>query len=76
MKEYEKLSPEERTALHNDFLQDPDSFYRKAEEDQMKRNLQQNYKERFLTMTRLMKINLMLSKAKISYTKFPSNTNY
>ena len=76
MKEYEKLSPEERTALHDNFLQDPDSFYRKAEEDQMKKNLQKDHKQRFLTMTCLMKINLMLSKAKISHTKFPSNTNY
>lgn len=75
MKEYEKLTPEERIMLHNTYLQDPDSFYRKAEEDQLKRNLQQSYKERFLTMTRLMKLNLMLSKAKISYTKFPSNTH-
>jgi hypothetical protein len=74
MKEYEKLSPEERTILHNNFLKDPDAFYKKAEEDQMKKNLQQNYKERFLTMTRLMKLNLLLAKAKISLTKFPSNT--
>ena len=73
MKEYEKLSPEEKTKLHNHFLQDPDSFYRKAEEDQMKRNLQKSYKERFLTMTRLMKMNLMFSKAKIFSTRYPAN---
>jgi hypothetical protein len=74
MKEYEKLSQEEKEALHKNFLQDPDSFYKKAEEDQMKKNLKQNYKERFLTMTHLMKINQMLSNAKISHTKFLSNT--
>ena len=75
MKEYENLSEEDRLDLHRKFLQDPDSFYRKAEEDQMKKNLQQSYKERFLIMTRLMKMNLMFSKAKISHTKFSSNTN-
>jgi hypothetical protein len=71
MKEYEKLSEKEREELHKQFLQDPDSFYRKSSEDQMEKNLQQSYKERFLTMTRLMKINLMLSQAKI----FSANTN-
>jgi hypothetical protein len=71
MNEYEKLSEKEREELHKQFLLDPDSFYRKSSDDQLKKNLQQNYKERFLTMTRLMKINLMLSQARISST----NTN-
>lgn len=75
MKEYEKLSDQEREELHKQFLANPDSFYRKASEDQMKKNLQQNYTERFLTMTRLMKINLMFSKAKVYPAKFSSNTN-
>ena len=73
MKEYEKLSEEEREELHKQFLQDPDSFYNKASEDQLKRNLQMDYKERFLTMTRLMKLGLMLSKAKIIPTNSPNN---
>ena len=66
MKEYENLSQEERDELYKKFLQDPDSFYRKAEEDQLKKNLQRSYKERFYTMTSLMKMNSMLSKAKIT----------
>jgi hypothetical protein len=75
MKEYENLSEKERGDLYKQFLQDPNSFYEKAEADKMKRNLQQSYKERFLTMTSLMKMNLMFSKAKISATKLSSNTN-
>ena len=73
MKEYEKLSEEEREELHKQFLQDPDSFYNKDKEDQIKRNLQMSYKERFLTMTRLMKLGLMLSKAKIITANSPNN---
>jgi hypothetical protein len=75
MKAYENLSGKEKAELHKRFLQDPDSFYKKAEEDQMKKNLQKNYKERFLTMTRLMKMNIMFSRAKISSTNLSSNTN-
>jgi len=37
MKEYEKLSPEEKEDLYKKFLQDPDSFYKKAEEDQIRK---------------------------------------
>ena len=33
MKDYFKLSEEEREALHNNFLQEPDAFYEKAESD-------------------------------------------
>ncbi|HEX6846344.1 MAG TPA: hypothetical protein VF144_05175 [Chitinophagaceae bacterium] len=75
MDDYLKLSEEEKEKLYKQFLQDPDSFYRKASEDQMKKNLQQDYTERFLTMTRLMKINLMFSKAKVYPAKFSSNTH-
>lgn len=71
MKEYERLSEEEREKLHKQFLEDPETFYQKASEDQMKKNLKQSYKERFLTMTRLMKLNLMFSKAKI----IPANSS-
>jgi hypothetical protein len=65
MKEYLKLSEEERKDLHNNFLQDPDSFYEKAEMDQLRESLKRTHKERFLVMTNLMKMNLMFSKAKI-----------
>lgn len=74
MKEYEKLSEEEREELHKQFLEEPDAFYKKASDDQMKKHLQQSYKERFLTMTRLIKLNLMLSKATISHANTPPNT--
>lgn len=72
MKEYSQLSDEEKLALHNNFLQEPDSFYQKAEMDQLKKALKSSYKERFLVMTRLMKLNIMLSKATISHKPFTS----
>lgn len=65
MKEYLKLTEEERDALHNNFLQEPDTFYEKAEMDQLRQSLKRTYKERFLMMTSLMKMNLMFSKARI-----------
>jgi len=74
MKEYSQLTEEERLALYNNFLQEPDSFYEKAENDQLRKALLSSYKERFLTMTRLMKINFMLSNAKITHKPFtPAN---
>ena len=73
MKEYNQLTPQEKNDLHNSFLQEPDSFYEKAETDQMKKAVQKNYKERFLTMTRLMKLSIMFSRAKITYTELPEN---
>ena len=36
MKEYLKLTEEERGALHNNFFQEPDGFYEKAEIDQLR----------------------------------------
>ena len=65
MKEYLKLSEEEREALHNNFLQEPDAFYEKAETDQLRAALIRSSKERFLVMTSLMKMSIMISKAKI-----------
>lgn len=73
MKEYLQLTDEERTTLHNNFLQDPDSFYEKAETDQLREALKKSYTERFLTMTRLMKMGIMFSKAKVRYSSFPSS---
>jgi hypothetical protein len=69
LKEYLKLSEEEREALHNNFLQEPDAFYEKAEMDQLKAALKRTTKERFLVMTSLMKMNIMFSKAKITIKK-------
>ncbi len=72
MKEYIKLSDKEKEALHNNFLQEPDAFYEKAEMDQLKATLKLSYKERFLAMTRLMKMSIMFKKAKITHQPFPS----
>jgi hypothetical protein len=69
LKEYLKLSEQEREALHNNFLQEPDAFYEKAEMDQLKAALKRTTKERFLVMTSLMKMNIMFSKAKITIKK-------
>ncbi|MGC4037657.1 MAG: hypothetical protein QM764_16975 [Chitinophagaceae bacterium] len=65
MKEYLQLTDDEREDLHKQFLQEPDAFYEKAENDLLKQSLKQSYTERFLTMTRLMKLGFMLSKARI-----------
>lgn len=70
MKEYILLDEDERLALEKNFLEDPDSFYKKAEEDRIKGDLKKSYTERFLTMTRLMKMGLMLAKAKITHGSF------
>ena len=67
MKEYLKLSEEEREALHNNFLQEPDAFYEKAEMDQLRDALNRSHKERFLVMTRLMKMNIMFKNEKITH---------
>jgi len=74
MKEYSQLTEEEQKELYNQFLQEPDSFYEKAEMDQLKDALKQSYTDRFLTMTRLMKLGIMLSKAKITYSS-PTSSN-
>jgi hypothetical protein len=71
MKEYLKLSEEERKALHDNFLQEPDAFYEKAEMNQLRDALKLSYKERFLVMTRLMKMSIMFKNAKIIH-KSPS----
>lgn len=50
-------------------------FYEKAETDQLKKALESSYLERFLTMTRLMKIGKMLSEAKIIHINPPPGSN-
>ena len=65
MNDYSKLTPQEQEALYNNFLQEPDAFYEKAETDQLKAALKRSYKERFTVMTGLMKMNIMFSRAKI-----------
>lgn len=70
MKKYSQLSDEDKLALHNNFLQEPDSFYEKAEMDQIIKALERTPEERFFMMTRLMKLNRMLSGAKITRKPF------
>lgn len=72
MKRYDELNEDERKKLEESFLQEPDAFYEKAEIDQLRKALDRTYEERFFVMTRLMKLNIMLSKAKITYKPFSS----
>jgi hypothetical protein len=74
MRGYDYLSEEERQDLYKQFLQEPDPFYEKAEMDQLRDALKQSYTERFLTMTRLMKLGMMLSKATVTFSS-PSSNN-
>ncbi len=64
MKNYLNLSQKEQEDLYKNYLQDPDAFYEKAENDLLRENLRKTDKERFLTMTMLMKQNIMGSNAK------------
>lgn len=73
MKNYLDLSQKEQEDLYKNYLQDPDAFYEKAEIDLLKEALQKTDKERFLTMTRLMKQSMMLTKAKIESSSPPPN---
>lgn len=47
-----------------------DADYEKAEIDQLKNALKRTHTERFLVMTRLMKMNIMFRKAKIIRTPY------
>lgn len=60
---------EEKDQLETAFMRDPDSFYRKAEEERLREALTRSDKERFLVMTRLMKMNALFSHAKITSGK-------
>ena len=72
MKQYSQLTEDEKLALHENFLQEPDSFYEKAEVDQLKEALSRTTGERFFVMTRLMKLNRMFAKAKITHQPLTS----
>lgn len=75
MKDYSEMTEQERKELEEQYLRDPDSFYKKAETDRLKEALKRTYKERFLVMTRLMKMGNMLSNARITKQAFIPNTN-
>ena len=75
MKDYSEMTEQERKELEEQYLRDPDSFYKKAETDRLKEALKRTYKERFLVMTRLMKMGNMLSNARITKQASTPNTN-
>lgn len=52
-------------------LQEPDAAYEKAEMDLLRAGLNRSYTERFEMMTKLMKMNLMFKKAKITHKPYP-----
>jgi hypothetical protein len=74
MKDYHEMTEQERKKLEEQFLRDPDSFYKKAETDLLMKALKRSYKERFLVMTSLMKMNNLLSRARITHQGITPNT--
>jgi len=50
-------------------VEEPIADYKKAEEDLLKKGLSSTYTERFHTMARLMKLNIILKSAKITHKK-------
>lgn len=48
-------------------VNEPQPDYEKAEMDQLRDALKRTHKERFLMMTRLMKMNIMFRRAKITH---------
>jgi hypothetical protein len=54
-------------------LQEADGNYEKAELDLLREALHRSYKERFLVLTQLYKIQQTLSKAKITYRNSPDS---
>ncbi|MFM6975944.1 MAG: hypothetical protein ACKOW2_03745 [Sphingobacteriaceae bacterium] len=57
----------------NNILQEPEVDYAKAEQDLLQAGLERTYTERFLMMTKLMKRNIMFSKASIKHKPFPAS---
>ena len=69
MKNYQHLSDEEKKELEAMFVREPEAFYEKAETDLLANALKKTDTDRFLTMTRLMKRSIMLSKATVTHSK-------
>ncbi|QNN44573.1 MULTISPECIES: hypothetical protein [Pedobacter] len=53
----------------NHIVEEPAANYLKAEEDLLKKALSSSYTERFHTMARLMKLNMILKSATIVHKK-------
>ncbi|MBI2731408.1 MAG: hypothetical protein HYX40_11785 [Sphingobacteriales bacterium] len=59
---------ENHTEDEKNIMQEPDAGYEKAETDLLLEGIKRSFEERFLMMTRLMKIGSMLKNAKIIKT--------
>lgn len=75
MKSFWTLTEDEQKELEQSFVREPDAFYEKAENDQLTEALNRSYTERFLVMTRLMKMNRMFTKAKITFNNQSVNNH-
>ena len=60
---------------NTNILEEPSADYEKAEMDSLKLALSRSYTERFLIMTRLMKMDMMFRKAKITHKPFVLSKN-
>jgi hypothetical protein len=58
---------------NKNILQEPDSFYEKAETDLLRDALRRTHEERFLMLTRLYKVQLTLQRAKITHHNTADN---
>lgn len=50
-------------------VEEPSSAYKKAEDDLLRKALSSSYTEKFHTMARLMKMNIILKSAKVVHKK-------
>ena len=60
---------------NKNILLKPSADFEKAEMDSLKLALSRSYTERFLIMTRLMKMDMMFRKAKITHKPFVETKN-
>lgn len=58
---------------NKNILQEPDSFYEKAETDLLRDGLRRTHKERFLMLTQFYKMQKTLNRAKITHHNSPDN---
>ena len=52
---------------NKNIVQEPEANYKKAEDDMLKKALSTTYTERFHTMARLMRLNIILKSAKVQH---------
>ena len=68
MKEYKQ-----QNNISDSVSENTDALFEKAEMDLLRAALNRTYTERFLVMTRLMKMNIMFKNAKKTYTPYTLN---